>query len=110
MVPDRKLCDMTVALARMGGNEALLRQVIELVRADMPGFLQRLKTGVAAGNATEVERAAHSIQGTVVTFGASSALAAADRVERMGRAGDLSLAPQALEDLEQELADRKSTR
>ena len=103
MVPDRKLCDMTVALARMGGNEALLRQVIELVRADMPGFLNRLKAGVATGNATEVERAAHSIQGTVVTFGAEAALVAADRVERMGRAGDLSQAPQAVEDLIREI-------
>ena len=100
---DGKLCDMKMALARMGGNAELLKQAMELIRADLPDVLNQLRSGVAAGNAVVVERAAHSMQGMVVTFDAEAALIAARRLEQMGQARDLSTAAGAMQDLERQI-------
>jgi HPt (histidine-containing phosphotransfer) domain-containing protein len=101
---DRKLCDMQMALARMGGNALILREVIEMVRADIPEMLCRLRAAVSAGDAAAVEREAHGVAGTVVTFDADAAVAAARRLQSMGHSGDLSQAEAATELLEQEIA------
>ena len=47
----RKLCDMGVALQRMGNNAQFLREVIEMVRKDLPDILNRLHAAVADKNA-----------------------------------------------------------
>ena len=104
MNQDRKLCDMQMALARMGGNAVVLREVIELVRADIPEMLARMRAAVAARNFAAVEREAHSLAGTVVTFDAEAALAAAQCLEQMGRAGELSQAESAVAALAHEIA------
>lgn len=101
---DRKLCDMAVALARMGGSGELLREVIEIVRADLPAAMARLRAAAVARNPAEVQVAAHALQGMAVTFNAQLALAIAGRLEKMGMAGDLSPASEALEELEREIA------
>jgi HPt (histidine-containing phosphotransfer) domain-containing protein len=104
MVRDRKRCDLQIALARMGGNANVLREIIEMVRADIPAMLGRLRAAVAAGDSAAVEREAHSIAGTVVTFNADAALAAAQRLQSIGHSGELSGAQAATEVLEQEIA------
>ncbi len=99
-----KLCDMQMALARMGGNSVVLREVIEMVRADIPEMLKRLRAAVAARNSEAVEREAHSLAGTAVTFDAEAVLAAAQRLQQMGHSGDLSQAAAAAAALEHEIA------
>lgn len=104
MDPGRKLCDMQMALARMGGNATVLREVIEMVRADIPEILCRLRAAVAAGDSAAVEREAHSIAGTVITFNADAAVAAAQHLQSLGKSGNLLHAEAATEVLEQEIA------
>ncbi len=95
---------MQMALSRMGGNVALLKQVIEMVRADIPEMLKRLRAAVAARNSAAVEREAHSLAGTVVTFDARAALTAAQRLQQMAQAGDFSQVDSAVAALEHEIA------
>lgn len=104
MSPDRKVCDMTVALKRMGNNAQLLREVIELVRADMPDVVRQLRAAVDGSKPVEVERAAHSLQGMAVTFGADAALFFVVSLKEMAQAGDLSRAANTLEYVEREIS------
>jgi HPt (histidine-containing phosphotransfer) domain-containing protein len=99
-----KLYDMQMALARMGGNSAILRQVIEMVREDIPEAMRRLHAAIAARNSVDVERAAHSLAGMVVTFDAEAALGAARRLQEIAQSGDLSQADAAVAALEHEIS------
>jgi HPt (histidine-containing phosphotransfer) domain-containing protein len=104
MDSERKLCDMRAALARMGGNAELLRQIIELIRADLPMALNHLHSAISAGNSVDLERAAHSLQGIVVTFDSEAVLLPAQSLEQMAQQGDLSRAAELAEEVDREVA------
>jgi len=58
---------------------------------------------MAHGDGRALERAAHSLKGTVMSFGAQTAGEAALRLEVMGRGGDLTQAAIACTELEREV-------
>ena len=95
--------DEAVALNRVGGDFELLREVVELFLDDYPQSLQKIRAAVAAGDQTDLERQAHSLKGSVSTFGAKDAFEAAFALEKQGRSGDLSNASEGLVRLEQAL-------
>jgi HPt (histidine-containing phosphotransfer) domain-containing protein len=107
MKPDRKVCDLTAALKRIGGNVAILDQLAAYCRDDLPDLLSRLHAAVAADDPLRVQFAAHSIKGLVVNFGADAAALAAQRIEQMAELGDLSRAAEVVNDLESALAELK---
>jgi len=104
MNQNHKVCDMDMALRRMGRNAELLREVIEMVRADLPEILNRLRAALAAGDSTLVQREAHSLKGALVTFDAQAALSATQRLEQFANAGDLSQAAAMIEGVAREVA------
>lgn len=104
MAPDLKVCDLIGALARLGGKVELLKQLAEYTREDLPQYMARLKTAVAAGHAVDVRQAAHSIKGMVVNFDAAAAANVAQRLEEMGQANDLREADLVVRTLEAEIA------
>jgi HPt (histidine-containing phosphotransfer) domain-containing protein len=85
-------------------DAALLSELAELFLEDSPALLHDIQAGVAALDAGMVERAAHTLKGSVGNFGAKRALELARRIEAMARGRDLSGAPEALSALEQEMA------
>ena len=96
--------DRELALSRVGGDLELLREIAALFLEECPGALLDLQQAVASGEAVNLEHAAHSLKGSVANFGASAAVAAAFRLEQMGRGGQLAEAPEALRTLEQALS------
>jgi HPt (histidine-containing phosphotransfer) domain-containing protein len=103
MSRDRKLWDMNVALSRMGNNAELLREIIEMVRKDLPVILGRLRAAVADGDSALLQREAHSLRGTLVTFDAHAALSAALRLEQIAESGNLSRAAQTMQRVDREV-------
>jgi PAS domain S-box-containing protein len=95
-----QLLDPAVALARVGGDQKLLGDLVRLFNRECPAWLADLRAAVAAGDADTVLRTAHSVKGSVGTFGARPAFDAAQRLEKMGREGDLSGAAAACDELE----------
>ena len=81
----------------------LLAELAELFLADSRGLLSSLVAGVAAGDALQVEHAAHALKGSVGNFDAKRAAELARRIETMGRNHDLTGAALALEELSQEI-------
>jgi len=96
--------DESVALSRVGGDVELLREVVGLFLDDYPRSLEMIRQAVAQGDQSGLERHAHSLKGSVSTFGAQEAFDAAQALEKQGRTGDLSSAEQGLARLEQALA------
>ena len=85
-------------------DAALLRELAELFLADSPILLNDIQTGVAALDAAKVERAAHTLKGSVGNFGAKRAFELSRRIEAMARNHDLGGAPETLAALNQEMA------
>jgi len=95
--------DESVALSRVGGDIELLREVVGLFLDDYPQSLDLIRQAVAQGDQSSLERHAHSLKGSVSTFGAQEAFDAAQVLEKQGRTGDLSCSREGLAKLEQAL-------
>ena len=98
------MLDRTVALARVGGDEELLKEIAVLFLEEYPRVLSALHQAVAAGDSKGVESTAHGLKGSVANFGARAAVDAALQLEQMGRAQNLAEVPPALNTLEAALA------
>ena len=100
--------DRQIALARVGDDEDLLRELTEVFLDGVSGWLNDLHQAAARGDAIALRRAGHTIKGAVGYFGADAAVAAAVRVEGLAHAGDLAGATAAVPELEHTL-DRLTT-
>ena len=81
--------DRAVALDRLGGDEQLLQEVARLFLDEYPTLMDEIQAAKESRNAKLLERAAHSLKGSVANFGADQAVEAALRLEKMGRGGNL---------------------
>ena len=99
----RTVLDRNLALAHVDGDESLLADLARLFLEESPRMLAAVQEAIA-GNAPErLERAAHSLKGSVATFAAQGAFDAALKLERLGRAGELGAAEQAYAELESQM-------
>jgi len=96
--------DYAVALERLGGDEELLQEVAVLFLEEYPTLMAEIRAAEESGNAHRLERAAHSLKGSVANFGADCAVQAALELEKIGRSGDLAGAKAALAELEAVMA------
>ena len=96
--------DEALALGRVGGDFELLQEVVGLFLDDYPKTLREIQAALTTGDASGVERYAHSLKGSVSTFGAKDVFESALALEKLGRSGDLSCAPEAVAKLEQSLS------
>ena len=95
--------DLERALAAMGDDPELLRELAGVFLQECPGLLGEIRNAVSRGDATGLKCSAHSLKGSVDNFAARPAFEAALRLEIMGRDGKLLGAPEALVELEREL-------
>lgn len=85
---------------RLGGDPRLIADVIAGYREDIPLRMARLRRAVAAGDAHEIEHAAHSVQGALLLVGARAAAEVARRIEVLARDPRLATLDIRLEGLE----------
>jgi HPt (histidine-containing phosphotransfer) domain-containing protein len=96
--------DRQYALSRVAGDEELLKEIAAVFLEDYPNSLREIRAGIASADAGRMERAAHSLKGSVANFGARDAVACALKLEQMGRASRLQDCAGTLQELEQALA------
>jgi CheY-like chemotaxis protein/HPt (histidine-containing phosphotransfer) domain-containing protein len=87
-----------------GGNQKLMRSLVEILFADAPKALARIGRAIAQNDAAEVAAAAHLLKGSLAIFGASASVESARSLEAMGRAANLREAPLEFRTLETEFA------
>jgi HPt (histidine-containing phosphotransfer) domain-containing protein len=92
-----------VILASVGGDRAVLRELVELFVAQASGTLVEIRRCVEESDAGGLERAAHLLRGSASNFGPSAVPESALVLELMGRSGVLDGAPSRLSGLAIEL-------
>ena len=96
--------DLQLALARVGGDKQLLREIAVLFIEECPRAPAEIQAAVVAGDASKLENAAHSLKGSVANFGARDAVATSFSLEQMGRANQMAEAAGILPKLESALS------
>jgi len=87
-----------------GDSRGLLKKIVRLFLADYPARVKEIKQSIRRRDATALARAAHALKGSVGNFAAKEAFAVAQRLENIGRNGQLDTAGEACIALESELA------
>jgi two-component system sensor histidine kinase/response regulator len=96
--------NLSDALLQSGGDAAVLREIIELFVQDLPKREADLRLAMERRDAKLLERTAHTLKGSCLTFAAAAAGEAALRVETFGRAGDFEGAREAVDRLAREIS------
>jgi HPt (histidine-containing phosphotransfer) domain-containing protein len=96
------------ALEWVGGDVALLVELRDILCEGCAGYLRDIREAVARWDPDALEHSAHTLKGSVASFCAKAATAAALRLEEMGRDRDLTNAERALAVLETEIERLKS--
>jgi signal transduction histidine kinase/CheY-like chemotaxis protein len=100
---DEDVIDWLGVITHLEGDVDLLREIAGMFLAQCPELVARVREAVERGDPVEIERAAHTIKGSVGNFAAKAAFEAAQKLERIGRDGALGEADRARLKLEEEL-------
>jgi CheY-like chemotaxis protein/HPt (histidine-containing phosphotransfer) domain-containing protein len=92
--------DYSAALARVGGDADLLKELVGMFMEEYPKLLAQIREGLDGHDAAAASSAAHQLKGLLAQFGAEAARQAAYAVEQPARQGDLSATGANLQVLE----------
>lgn len=101
---DVPVLDQSRLLDQFGDEPEVIAELRDLFLEDFPQQLERIRGGVADGDADLVARAAHSLKGASGTFGAERVFQVAQAIERLARDGHLDAVIIGLDLLDEELA------
>ena len=96
--------DRASALARMGGDEALLRDIAALFLEDCPMRLEAIRAHIDHKSAAGLQNEAHALKGAAGNLSASGLFEAAKTLERLGAENQLAGAEAAWRRLSDEAA------
>jgi signal transduction histidine kinase/CheY-like chemotaxis protein len=95
--------DRSEALNRAGGQEEGLRELVELFFKEHPKLMEEIVQAISNHDASQLQRAAHTLKSSVLAFGARLAGDAARRLETLAREGTLTGAKEAWAALDAEM-------
>ena len=101
--------DRASALRRIGGDESLLWDLMDLFVEDYPRQLNRIKEAQELGDHTALQSCAHTLKGTIGHFSAARALKAAGHLEEIAVGRDPVAIQECIAKLEDELDLLKET-
>jgi HPt (histidine-containing phosphotransfer) domain-containing protein len=90
-------------MSGVDGDAELLREVMDAFLIETPRMLDLAREGIAMSQPRDVQRAAHTVKGSLRLFGPCDAGQAAEHLEMTAKSGDLSLARDDLAALEAQL-------
>ncbi len=96
--------DLSEALAQVDGDANLLRHLAGLFLQDSPKLQNEIQSAFRRQDPQALERAAHTLKGSVSNFCAKGVFEAALDLETSAHRGDLAAADKAFRSLEKELA------
>lgn len=98
------ILDLEKALNRLDNDRSLFNEMAEYFLADSRRLLYGIRSGIAARQAEEPVRGAHTLKNLAATCGGDRAAHAAERVEQLGIAEAWDALPAAVARLESEVA------
>jgi two-component system, sensor histidine kinase and response regulator len=97
--------DWEAAMSVVAGDRQLLQEIVEAFLEECPELIEQARVAVAAGDATQIRRAGHTLKGVMRTLGLESAALLAADLEEMGRSANLESAASAVARLETRLGE-----
>ncbi len=99
-----RVLNLDVMMDNVGGDQQLMADVVSMMLEETPRLMSQIDAAVAQLDANAMQRAAHSLKGSVAIFGARDAITAAERLESAGRAGKLEDVNQLHAELQSRIA------
>ena len=106
---DGRVLDWQVAALRPHCDEVVFvggyrfAEIVALFHSDAPKMLEELRSHIGSGDATSLEKTAHRLKGALGTLAALAAREVAEKLETLGREGNILGAGQELTALEREI-------
>ena len=94
---------------RVHGDVTLLRELVDLFAAEVPGMLDRIEKAIKHGLPSDLEKASHKIKGSMLQFSAHAAANIALKLEESGRIGSMAGTGNLLQNLRQEISELQQT-
>ena len=101
--PDKDTFDLSKALDVVDGDKEFFSEIVNLFLEDLPENVAQIREAIDKNDASELERAAHSLKGSVGNFGAKRAFEEAYRLEVLGKEGRIDEADGTFAELEEGL-------
>lgn len=95
--------DLNMALKEVRDDQDLLKELAKIAIDENSKMLLLLPTFIAAGNAGETRRLAHTVKSTMSLFHAVSAKQSGQKLEDQAATGDLTPAPKLFESFKAEV-------
>src|SRR2546428_10250006 len=95
--------DFTAALHYVGGDRALLDELLGIFVEDAPVRMDAIRKAIAGGEATELTREAHTLKGALKVIGATTPAGLAQGLEALARDGNMNEADKLSTALEREM-------
>jgi CheY-like chemotaxis protein/HPt (histidine-containing phosphotransfer) domain-containing protein len=95
--------DFSAALNYVGGDRALLDELLGIFVEDAPVRIEAIRRAIAASEAADLTREAHTLKGALKVIGATAAAGLAQGLEALGRDGHMSDADKLATALEREM-------
>jgi two-component system sensor histidine kinase/response regulator len=96
--------DMADMLEKLGGDEKLLQEVLEVFLQEVPKHMSALKKAIITGNASDTEEISHTLKGEIGYLGIPHVSHRAAELEKLGRNSDLRSAGGLYDAFEVELS------
>ena len=91
-VPDKAIWDRAAALDRLGGDESLLDELIELFFKDYPVLARRLTDALTRGDLASLREPAHKLKGSLGALGLPATAGLAQEIESASEVEDATTA------------------
>jgi len=95
--------DFSAALNYVGGDRALLDELLGIFVEDAPLRMEAIRRALAGREAADLTREAHTIKGALKVIGAATAAGLAQGLEALGRDGNMGEADKLAAALEREI-------
>jgi len=102
--PTLAVADFAKARQTMDDNKELFDEIVRLFLEDSPPHIEKIKNGLAQGDADAVRHSAHTLKGMVGIFAAERTMQAAEKLESPAGAGGEGMTA-ALVELETALSE-----
>ena len=100
---EAKPLDEQAIMERVGGDPALLVEVVELLREDVPKLLTQLRVAIRSRDLPTVARMAHTLKGELSNFTKNGAYLTAIELVEASHNGDVLAVTEVLDRLEEEV-------
>ncbi len=71
-------------MEQTGGSIETLKEIVELFATESAKLMKRIQDAIAIQDASGLQRAAHTLKGSIRVFGAERAATVAQRLEKLG--------------------------